>query len=117
MIRKISRFSAFIIPPIALASLFFADWLVAFNIALGGAMSLLSFRVIGWSVRKFLGSQMAQTGIMFIAIIKMLAIFIFLAIIAYFRLLVPVPLLGGFTVVLGIIVWQGIVTAGKIPAE
>jgi hypothetical protein len=117
MIKKISKFSMLIIPAIAVASLFFAEWLFAVNLLLGGAISLLSFRIIVWAVRKFIDMQMAQPLIMGISILKITGIFIFLVITAYFRLLVPIPLLTGFTLVLAIIVWQGLVMARKASAE
>jgi hypothetical protein len=117
MTGNISRFSMFIIPPVALVSLFFADWSFAFNILLGGAINLVSFRAIVWAVRKFIGMQMAQAVIMGISFLKITAIFIFLIVMAYFELLLPVPLLAGFTLVLAIMIWQGIVMAGRASAK
>jgi hypothetical protein len=113
MIRKITKYSVIALPAVALVSLLFRDWLFAINIALGGAISLLSFRAIVWAVRKFIGMQMAQPAIMGISILKIIAIGIFLGALMIMELIIPVPLLVGFTLVLAIIIWQGIVTARK----
>jgi hypothetical protein len=117
MIKKTGKLSLIITAALAVISFFVEGWLFAFNIFAGGSISLLSFRAIVWAVRKFLGNQMAQAAIMGISVIKITAIFIFLVILAYFSLLLPVPFLAGFTLVLAIIIWQGIVLAGKVPAE
>ena len=113
MIQKITKFSFIVIPSVALVSLFFGGWLFASNFLLGGAISLLSFRTIVWAVRKFLGMQMAQPVIMGISILKITAIFVFLIALAYLQLIMPVPLLAGFTLVLAIIIWQGFIAARK----
>jgi len=113
MIQKITKFSVIVIPALALVSLFFGGWLFAFNFVLGGAISLLSFRTIVWAVRKFIGMQMAQPVIMGISILKITAIFVFLVVLALLQLIMPVPLLAGFTLVLAIIIWQGFIAARK----
>jgi hypothetical protein len=113
MIQKITKYSVIALPPVALVSLLFSDWLFAMNIALGGVISLLSFRTIAWAVRKFIGVQMAQPAIMGISILKIIAIGIFLGALMIMQLILPVPLLFGFTLVLAIIIWQGIVAVRK----
>jgi F0F1-type ATP synthase assembly protein I len=113
MIQKIAKFSIIVLPAVALVSFFIADGLFAFNLLLGGAISLLSFNTIVWAVQKFIGMQMAQPVIMGISILKITAIFIILILINYFSLLLPVPLLVGFTLVLAIIIWQGLIAARK----
>ena len=117
MIKKTGKLSLIITVALAAIAFFFEGWLFAFNILIGGSISLLSFRAIVWAVRKFLLVQMAQPLIMGISLVKITAIFIFLLALAHFSLLLPVPLLAGFTLVLAIITWQGIVMAGKVPAE
>jgi hypothetical protein len=117
MIKKTGKISLVITAALAAITFFFEGWLFAFNILVGGSISLLSFRAIVWAVRKFLLLQMAQPLIMGISLVKITAIFIFLLALAHFSLLLPVPLLAGFTLVLVIIIWQGIVMAGKVPAE
>jgi hypothetical protein len=114
MIRKITRFSIIIVPVAALAALFFGDWFFVLNLLIGGAISLLSFRAIVWAVRKFMSMQMAQSAIMGISVIKIGAIGLFLIGLALLQLIRPVPLLAGFTLVLVIIIVQGLLTAGKV---
>jgi hypothetical protein len=113
MIQKITRLSAIIVPLGALASLPLTDQLFALNIALGGVISLLSFRTIAWAVRKFITTQMAQPVIIGISIAKIAAIGLILAWLMIMKLIIPIPLLIGFTIVLGIIVWQGIIAVRR----
>jgi len=113
MIQRITLQSLIGIPAIAALSFFFADWPFPFNIILGGCISLFSFRTVAWGVRKFLGMQMAQPVIMGLSILKIMFIFVFLVVLAYFGLVRPVPLLAGFVVVLAIIVREGFITSKK----
>lgn len=112
-IKRITKQSLIIIPPIAALSFFFTDWLFAFNVLLGGVISILSFRTVAWAVRKFVGMRMAQPVIIGISILKIISIFIFLVILAYFGLIKPVPLLVGFTLVIAIMTREGLIAAKK----
>ena len=113
MIQRTTNQSLIIIPVLAAASFLFADWLFAFNVLLGGSISLFSFRTVAWSVRKFIGMQMVQPVIMGISILKVILIFIFLVILAYFRLIMPVPLMGGFVLVLAIVIKEGLIASRR----
>jgi len=115
MIQRITKQSLIIIPALAATSFFFpdTDWLFAFNVILGGGISLFSFRTVAWSVRKFLGMQMVQPVIMGISILKVILIFLFLVILAYFRLIMPIPLMVGFVLVLAIVIKEGFIASRK----
>jgi|WetSurMetagenome_2_1015567.scaffolds.fasta_scaffold00030_36 F0F1-type ATP synthase assembly protein I len=113
MVQRITRFSLIVLPVVAFLFIFFTDLLSALNLLMGGAISLLSFRTIVWAVRKFMGRQIAQPFIMGISILKITAIGIFLVALALLQLMRPVPFLAGFTLVLAIIIIQGIVAARK----
>ena len=113
MIQRTTKQSLIIIPALAAASFFFSDWLFAFNILLGGGISLFSFRTVAWSVRKFIGMQMVQPVIMGISILKVTLIFLFLVILAYFRLIKPIPLMVGFIIVLAIVIREGFIASRK----
>jgi F0F1-type ATP synthase assembly protein I len=113
MIQRTTKQSLIIIPALAATSFFFSDWLFAFNVLLGGGISLLSFRTVAWSVRKFIGMQMVQPVIMGISILKVTLIFLFLVILAYFRLIKPIPLMVGFILVLAIVIKEGFIASRK----
>lgn len=113
MIQRITKQTLIVIPPLAAVALFFTDWLFALNLIIGGAISLFSFRTMAWAVRNFLGTQMAQAVIMGISVGKVLLIFIFLVIIAYFHLIMAIPLLAGFTLVLAIVIKEALIAAKK----
>ena len=136
MIQRTTRQSLIAIPILTVILFFFADWIFpfkvllgggigdgtvemaekvtgAFNMLLGGGISLFSFRTVAWSVRKFLGMQMAQPAIMGISIVKITLIFVFLVILAYFRLIRPIPLMLGFIVVIAIVIREGFIASRK----
>ncbi len=113
MIQRITKQSAIVIPILAVISFFFTAWIFPFNIVLGGAISLFSFRTVAWAVRKFIGMQMAHALIMGISILKVFLIFVFLVILAYFRLVMPIPLMIGFIAVLAIVIKEGFITSRK----
>lgn len=115
MLQRISRLSAWTILSLAVLSLFFTawDWRFGGSILLGGLVSLASFRAIAWAVRKFLGTEMGQPIIMGLSILKILAIFILLVVLAIFGLVHPVGLVIGFTAVLVIIVKEGFLFARR----
>jgi len=114
MIQKITKYSLIIIPILAVVAFFFIDWQFAFNIMLGGIISLSSFRTMAWAVKSFLGTQVAQAAIMGLSILKVMVIFTFLVAIQYFfGIIRPVPFLASFTLVLGIIIKEALVAARK----
>lgn len=113
MIQRITRQSFIVILPLAAIAFFYTDWLFALNSIIGGAISLFSFRTMAWAVRNFLGTQMAQAVIMGISVGKILLIFVFLIIIAYFHLVKAIPLLAGFTLVLAIVIKEALIAAKK----
>jgi F0F1-type ATP synthase assembly protein I len=113
MIQRITKQSLIVIPPLAAVAFYFTDWLSALNLVLGGAISLFSFRTMAWAVKNFLGTEMAQAVIMGISVGKVLLIFVFLVIIAYFHLIKAIPLLAGFTLVLCIVIKEALIAAKK----
>ncbi|MGO9379333.1 MAG: ATP synthase subunit I [Dissulfurispiraceae bacterium] len=113
MVQRITKQSLIVIPPLAAVTFFFTDWLFAVNLVIGGAISFFSFRTMAWAVRNFLDTQMAQALIMGISVTKILLIFVFLVILAYFHLIKAIPLLAGFTLVLAIVIKEALMVAKK----
>jgi hypothetical protein len=115
MLQRISKQSIFVIAPLATLSLFVTnrDWRFGGSILLGGLVSLASFRVIAWAVRKFLGTEMAQPIIMGLSIVKITAVFALLVVLAFFGLVHPVGFVIGFTAVLVVIVKEGFLFARR----
>jgi len=113
MVQRITKQSLIIIPPLAVIAFLFTDLLFAVNLLIGGAISFLSFRTMAWAVRSFLDTQMAQAIIMGISVTKILLIFVFLVILAYFHVIKAIPLLAGFTLVLAIVIKEALIVAKK----
>lgn len=59
VIRRVNRQTLILVPSLALATyLIWQDWIVTFNVLLGGFISWLSLRELAWAVKKFfLGNQ------------------------------------------------------------
>jgi F0F1-type ATP synthase assembly protein I len=115
MTKRVARQSAYAVIPLALLSLALphTDWRSAFSVLLGGAISLASFRVVIWAVRRFLGAPMGQPVIIGLSAVKIIVIFLLLAALAMLKLIHPVGVTVGFTVVLIIIVKEGLVFARR----
>jgi F0F1-type ATP synthase assembly protein I len=115
MTRRVVRQSVCAVIPLSLLSLVLTqtDWRSAFSVLLGGAISLASFRVLIWGVGRFLGSPMGQPIIIGLSAVKIIFIFVFLAALAMLKLIHPLGVTAGFTVVLVIIVKEGLVLARK----
>lgn len=115
MIKRTAKQSVLVVIPAALIALLYTsgEWRPALSILIGGAISLASFRVIVWGVRKFIGRQMAQPIIMGLSVIKILVIFVILVLLSLFRVIEPIGIVIGFTLVLVIITKEGFLFARR----
>jgi hypothetical protein len=116
MVQRITRYVLIIIPVLAGGSLFFYEWLVGFNILLGGAIGLFSVRSIAWAAGKFVGKPMGQVALMGLNFVKLFIIFLIMAALAIAGLVMPLPFVLSFTLVIGIILREGFL-ASRRPAQ
>jgi F0F1-type ATP synthase assembly protein I len=113
MTGKVYKHSAFVVLPLSVISLFFAEWRFGLSVIIGGTISAASFSTIVWAVRKFLGQYMAQMIIMGISTIKILLIFAVLIVLTLLNLIHVIGLVTGFTIVIAIIIIEGFIFARK----
>ncbi|GEM_PF-485338 len=101
VIKKINRQTLIIVPILAgLSYLIWQDWIVSFNVVLGGFISWFSLRELAWAVKKFFGKPMFQLTVIGLSYIKLGAIFLFLWFFAIKGLFNIKGLLIGFLVIL-----------------
>ena len=111
MIRRINTQSAYVLAPLALMALFKPGWIFSLSLVLGGLMGIVNLKGIIWSATALLGTEKAQTKMMFLSFFRILIIFSALVVLAVFKLVNAYGLLIGFTIVFIIIVKEGLLSA------
>lgn len=117
MIRRINAHSAYVLAPLAFVTLFKPGWIFSISIILGGLMGLVNLKGIVWSATALLGTEKAQTKMMFLSFFRILVIFSALVVLAVFKLVDAYGLLIGFTIVFIIIVKEGLLSAAAETRE
>lgn len=111
MTEKINRQAAFLVVPASIAVFFFTEWRFALSVLIGGLIGLVNFRGIVWSVNALLGTEKAQSKMVFLSFFRLLIIFSLLVILAVFEVIRAYGLLVGFTIVFIIIIKEGLLKA------
>lgn len=109
MLQRIYKLVCIVIPLLALAAgvFWWGDWRIPFSIFVGGALSIVSLRIIVWAVQRFLGTSMAQPIIIGISTLKIFVMFAIMVALAVLGLLNVVAMITGFTVVLFLTTVEG----------
>ncbi len=113
IVRVVSKQSLIILAPLCLLSLFFAEWRFAFSMAVGGLIGVGNLGGIAWSVTALIGTEKPRTKMVFLSVFKLLIVLSILMILAILRLINLWGLLAGFTVVMALIVKEGLLIAKK----
>jgi hypothetical protein len=111
IITGIRKQSLVVLVPLCFVSLFFAGWRVPFSMAVGWAVGIGNVTGLAWSIKTLLGSEKAQSKMVLLSIFKLLVIFSILLTLAVFRLLNAWGFLAGFTVVMALLIKEGLVRA------
>jgi hypothetical protein len=111
MIKRINKQSAVILLPLSLVSFFFTDWRFALSILIGGLVGAVNLKGLVWSVNALFGMERASGKIVFLSIFRLLVVFCILIVLAAFKVINPVSLLIGLTVVFIIILKEGLLAA------
>lgn len=107
MTGRIEKYSVLLLAGIACVAAFLAEWRFPAGVLIGGGICLLSYLIIVWSVRRFVGLPMAQVVIMGVSLLKITVVCLLLVILSHFRVINIFGLVLGFTTVLGIILLEG----------
>ncbi len=116
MIKRIYKQSIFVAIPLSLVSIFVTswDWRFSLSILIGGFIGILNLRGIVWGIRSLLGTEKAQTKMVFLSFFRLLVLFSILLILAIFKVINAYGLLIGFTVVFIIMIKEGLIAAKRV---
>jgi hypothetical protein len=110
---RVSKQALLILAPLCLISLFFAEWRFSFSMAVGGLVGVGNLSGLAWSVTALLTTEKAPAKMVFLSIFKLLIIFSILLILAILKLINPWGLLAGFTIIVVLIIKEGLIAAKK----
>lgn len=109
---KTYKQSAFILTSLMAISVFFTEWRFPLSILIGGLVGIGNIKGIEWSANAILGTKNVHIKMVVLSMFRLLIIFSALIILAIFKVINAYGFLIGFTVVLIIIVKEGL-TGGK----
>src|SRR5208282_4218493 len=113
IVKKASKQALIILAPLCLICIFFTEWRFIFSLAVGGLVGVGILSGIVWSVTALIGTEKPQAKMVFLSTFKLFIIFSILLILAILRLINPWGLLAGFTVVMILIIKEGLLAAKK----
>ncbi len=115
--KRVYKQALIILGPLCLISLFFAEWRFPFSMAVGGLVGVGNLGGLAWSVTALLSAEKAQAKMVFLSVFKLLIIFAILTVLAVLKLINVWGLLAGFTVVVVLIMKEGLVAARQEAGE
>ena len=113
IVKGVSRQALIVLVPLCLISFFFTGWRFVFSMAIGGLVGVGNLSGIAWSVTALIGTEKPQAKMIFLSTFKLLIIFSILLILAILKLINPWGLLAGFTVVMLLIIKDGLLAAKR----
>lgn len=110
-LRRVYKISAIILIPLAVISVFFGMWKLAFSILAGGGLAVLNFSGLSRGLENLLGTYKPAIKLLFFSIIRLFIVSAIIIVLAKLRLVNLVGLAGGFSVVLSVLLLEGLKTA------
>lgn len=110
MVQRIRRNSIFVLLPLAIAGAYFDYKRVPVSIILGGAIGLVNLKAIQWGVHAMVRPEDttgAKGKLVFFSMLRLLGIFIILAVLLKLKLINILAILAGLTVVFAFIILEG----------
>lgn len=114
LISRISRLSFIVLIPLAVVSGFLEWKKLPLSIIIGGVLGLLNLRVLSWGIGGMLGSSRATGAMVVFSILRLLFLFLVMAILLYLGVITIMGLLIGFTVVFTVLLVEGIKEAKSL---
>lgn len=108
IVKAVSKQTLIILLPLCLISLFFAEWRFSFSMAVGGLIGIGNLSGLAWSVNALLGTEKTRTKMVFLSTFKLLIVCSILLILVILKLINLWGLLPGFTVVMALIIKEGL---------
>jgi hypothetical protein len=113
IVKGVSKQAVIILVPLCFISFFLAGWRFVFSMAVGGLVGVGNLSGIAWSVTALIGTEKPRAKMVFLSTFKLFIIFSIFLILAILKLINPWGLLAGFTVVMVLIIKEGLLAAKK----
>ncbi len=110
MIKRINRQSIYLIIGLAIIGAFIDYRRMPLGVIVGGLLALVNLRAIQWGVTALVNPSSAEGAkgkLLFFSMLRLLALFVILAILLYLKLVSPLGILLGLTAVFAIIIKEG----------
>jgi hypothetical protein len=110
MVTRIRQKAMMILVPLAVAGLFFDYKRIPVSILLGGAIGLVNLKAIQWGVNALIrpeDTSGAKGKLVFFSMLRLLGIFVILAVLLKLKLINILAVLTGLTVVFVFIIFEG----------
>ncbi len=117
MLQNIYRQFVFIIIPVSIISLFFADWRFALSIFIGAVIGVYNLRGITWSVQSLLGTEKARVKMLALSFFRLIVVLSILTVLIILKLINVYGILIGFTLVLILILREGLKASRNISQD
>lgn len=108
IIQKIYKMSVFVLIPVAAVSAFFDPYRLPLSILVGGILAVLNLKGLSWGVEGLLGSYKAAGKLVFFSMIRLLLVFLIIAVLAYFKVVNILGIMLGFTLIFIILLVEGL---------
>ncbi len=110
MVQRIRKKSLLVLLPVALVGAYFDYKRVPVSVILGGAIGVVNLKAIQWGVTAMLRPEDttgAKGRLVFFSMLRLLGIFVLLALLLKLRLINILAVLAGLTVVFAFIIFEG----------
>lgn len=117
MVKRINRQSIYLLIPLAALSAFIEWKKLPISIIVGGLIALANLRGLQWGVTGIFRTEEASESkgkLVFFSMFRLLLVFFVLAILLYLRLVNPLGILAGLTVVFLLIIKEGLKEAKRL---
>lgn len=113
-LQRITQYSAFILCPMALATLYFFDWKMSLSLVLGGLFAILNFIGIIWGVENVFALHGGKGKMIFMTFFRLMVLFSILLILLIFDIINIAGIAVGLSVVFLLILLEGFKRARQL---
>ena len=111
IIDGLYRCALVVLPVSAILSSFYKWPYMSVSIAIGGSLALLNIKALSWGVGGLLGSEKAAPRLLFFSYMRLVALFIIIAVLAAYRVVDLIGIMIGFTIILILLLVEGVKAA------
>jgi len=117
LVKRTFRLSVIILLPLSILSAFIEWKKLPISILVGGILGLLNLRSLARGVERLVGTNRPTGKLLFFSILRLTILACILTILLVYRLVNPLGILIGFTVVFASIIKEGLKSAKELPED